>query len=100
MLVVGAGEAGARLTNELARSRQWRVVGLLDDDAGEARPAAAQRQRAGADRRACRCGRERYGVRKVIIALPSAKHGVRRRVAELCAAARRRGADRARRTRT
>ena len=32
VLVVGAGEAGARLTKELARSRQWRVVGLLDDD--------------------------------------------------------------------
>ena len=29
----------------------------------------------------------RYGVRKVIIALPSANHAVRRRVAELCAAA-------------
>ena len=37
----------------------------------------------------------RYGVRKVIIALPSANHGVRRRVAELCAARGRRGADRA-----
>ena len=32
VLVIGAGEAGARLTNEMARSRQWRVVGLLDDD--------------------------------------------------------------------
>ena len=30
--MVGAGEAGARLTLELARSRQWRVVGVLDDD--------------------------------------------------------------------
>ena len=30
---------------------------------------------------------ERYGVRKVIIALPAANHVVRRRVAELCAAA-------------
>src|SRR6478735_3686960 len=32
VLIVGAGEAGARLTNEMARSRQWRVVGLVDDD--------------------------------------------------------------------
>jgi len=32
VLITGAGEAGARLTEELARSRQWRVVGLLDDD--------------------------------------------------------------------
>ena len=26
MLIAGAGEAGARLTEDLARSRQWRVV--------------------------------------------------------------------------
>jgi hypothetical protein len=32
VLVIGAGEAGARLTREFARSRQWRVVGLIDDD--------------------------------------------------------------------
>ena len=32
VLIVGAGEAGARLSREFARSRQWRVVGLLDDD--------------------------------------------------------------------
>src|SRR5215471_16262023 len=32
VLVIGAGEAGARLTREFARSRQWRVVGLVDDD--------------------------------------------------------------------
>ena len=57
VLVIGAGEAGARLSKELARSRQWRVVGLLDDDPAQARPAAAQRRRAGPDRRACRSGR-------------------------------------------
>ena len=34
VLILGAGEAGARLTKELAHSRQWRVVGLLDDDPG------------------------------------------------------------------
>ena len=52
VLIVGAGEAGARLTEELARSRQWRVVGLLDDDPAKQGRAAAQRQRAGTDRRA------------------------------------------------
>ena len=35
VLILGAGEAGARLTNELAHSRQWRLVGLLDDDPGK-----------------------------------------------------------------
>ncbi len=84
VLVIGAGEAGARLTNEMARSRQWRVVGLLDDD-----PTKHGRQL----RNVSVLGpiadlplwTRRYGVRKVIIALPSANHAVRRRVAELCA---------------
>ena len=84
VLVVGAGEAGARLTYDLARSRQWRVVGLLDDDlAKQGRllrnvsvlgPIASLPMWA-----------NKFGVRKVIIALPSAAHGVRRRVAEICA---------------
>jgi FlaA1/EpsC-like NDP-sugar epimerase len=86
VLILGAGEAGARLTKELAHSRQWRVVGLLDDD-----PAKQGRLL----RNVSVLGPiaelpiwvRRYGVRTVIIALPSAAHGVRRRVAELCAAA-------------
>jgi FlaA1/EpsC-like NDP-sugar epimerase len=86
VLVVGAGEAGARLTNEMARSRQWRVVGLLDDD---------EQKHGRLMRNVSVLGpiseldtwERRYGVRKVIIALPSANHAVRRRVAELCAAA-------------
>ena len=32
VLILGAGEAGARLTKEFAHSREWRIVGLLDDD--------------------------------------------------------------------
>jgi FlaA1/EpsC-like NDP-sugar epimerase len=86
VLVVGAGEAGAQLTAELARSRKWRVVGLVDDDpAKQGRqlrnvtvlgPLASLPEKA-----------RKFGVRKVIIALPSAQHGVRRRVAEICAAA-------------
>ena len=32
VLVVGAGDAAARLAKDLSRSRQWRVVGFLDDD--------------------------------------------------------------------
>jgi FlaA1/EpsC-like NDP-sugar epimerase len=86
VLVVGAGEAGARLTNEMSRSRQWRVVGLLDDDVTKhgrlLRNVSVLGPIAELD-----LWVRRYGVRKVIIALPSANHGVRRRVAELCAAA-------------
>ena len=85
VLVVGAGDAGERLTMELARSRHWRVVGLLDDD-----PTKHGRLLYNVNV----CGpigslpewARKYGVRKVIIALPSAAHGVRRRIAEICAA--------------
>jgi FlaA1/EpsC-like NDP-sugar epimerase len=86
VLVVGAGEAGALLTKELARSRQWRVVGLVDDDpAKQGRrlrdvnvlgPVASLPHWA-----------KKYGVHKVIIAMPSTNHVARRRVAEVCAAA-------------
>lgn len=84
VLVIGAGEAGARLTNEMARSRQWRVVGLLDDDPQK---RGRQLRNVGVLGPIAELPRwtRRYGVRKVIIALPSANHAVRRRVAELCA---------------
>src|SRR5689334_7785081 len=86
VLVVGAGEAGARLTHEMARSRQWRVVGLLDDDVTKHGRLLRNISVLGP---IAELGlwTAKYGVRKVIIALPSANHAVRRRVAELCAAA-------------
>lgn len=86
VLIIGAGEAGARLAKDLARSRQWRVIGLLDDDPVKQgrllRNVSVLGPIAGLPKWC-----DRYGVRKVIIALPSANHVVRRRVAELCAAA-------------
>ncbi|MCC7039413.1 MAG: polysaccharide biosynthesis protein [Burkholderiales bacterium] len=86
VLVVGAGDAGARLAKELTRSRQWRVVGFLDDD--ETKQGRVLRKvRVLGPIDDLRRWRDRYDVRKVIIALPSANHVVRRRVAELCAAA-------------
>src|SRR5438477_1053250 len=86
VLILGAGEAGARLTKEFAHSREWRIVGLLDDD-----PAKQGRLL----RNISVLGpigelpmwTKRFGVHTVILALPSAAHAVRRRVAELCAAA-------------
>ena len=86
VIVVGAGEAGARLTNEMARSRQWRVVGLLDDDVTKHGRTMRNVTVLGPIAELPQWTR-RYGVRKVILALPSANHVVRRRVAELCAAA-------------
>ncbi|HVP87664.1 MAG TPA: nucleoside-diphosphate sugar epimerase/dehydratase [Casimicrobiaceae bacterium] len=86
VLIVGAGEAGALLTKELAQSRQWRVVGLLDDDPAK-RGRSIRNTRVLGPISDLPAQVERFGVRTVIIALPSAAHGVRRRVAELCAGA-------------
>jgi FlaA1/EpsC-like NDP-sugar epimerase len=86
VLILGAGEAGARLTNELAHSRQWRVVGLLDDDPGKQGRLLRNISVLGPIAE-LPLWVKRFGVRTVIIALPAAAHGVRRRVAELCAAA-------------
>jgi FlaA1/EpsC-like NDP-sugar epimerase len=86
VLIVGAGEAGARLTKELAHSRQWRVVGLLDDDPAKQGRLLRNIRVLGpiADLPAQVA---RFGVRTVIIALPAAAHSVRRRVADVCAKA-------------
>lgn len=83
VIILGAGRAGANLARELARSREWRLVGLLDD--------AAAKQ-----------GREIYGHKilgplselhrwalafnasHAIIAIPSASVEVQRRVTTLC----------------
>ncbi len=84
VLIIGAGEAGARLTAELARSRQWRVVGALDDDPAKQGRLLRNVSVLGPIAELPAWARK-YDVRKVIIALPSAAHGVRRRVAEICA---------------
>jgi FlaA1/EpsC-like NDP-sugar epimerase len=83
VLVLGAGGAGASLARELSRSGEWRLVGLLDDDAAKQ-------------------GREIYGhkvlgpiselarwtqalkAEHAIIAIPSAPLETQRRLATLC----------------
>lgn len=86
VLVLGAGDTAVTLLKELERSREWRVVGLLDDDPAkqgtsilgvkvlgrlEALPSLAPQ----------------LGAGHAIIAMPSASHTVRRRAADLCTAA-------------
>lgn len=86
VIVIGAGSAAAVLVRDLERSPDWRVVGLLDDDAGkwgrelgghrvigaiEALPEVAQDLKA----------------RHAILAIPSASVGLRRKVADTCARA-------------
>ena len=82
VIVLGAGEAAVALVKDLARSPQWQVVGLLDDDSSM-------------------LGREVFGVKvkgkindlaavskrlnvdHVIVAMPSAHHQKRRQAIEL-----------------
>jgi FlaA1/EpsC-like NDP-sugar epimerase len=71
------------LLKDLATSREWRVIGLFDDDATK-----IGRQIHGATV----LGRTnslpgvvaRYGVGHAIIAMPSASHQVRKQIVELC----------------
>jgi FlaA1/EpsC-like NDP-sugar epimerase len=87
VLVIGAGDTGATLVRELGRGKEWRVIGLLDDN-----PAKQRRQIHGVPV----LGRvedvqrvaQRFALRAAIIAMPSAPHAVRRRAALLCAQAR------------
>jgi FlaA1/EpsC-like NDP-sugar epimerase len=83
VLVLGAGAVGAGLARELSRSKEWRLVGLLDDDP-------------------LKQGRELYGYKvlgpisdlpryaaslraeNAIIAIPSASVDAQRRVTSLC----------------
>lgn len=83
VLVLGAGDAAVNLIHELGRSREWRVVGLLDDDPAKQKreihgvrvlgPFGALGQIAAG-----------IGAEHAIVALPSATHDVRRRAVEIC----------------
>lgn len=81
VVVLGATEAAANLIKELARSPQWRVVGIFDDDR-----ASHGRQIHGATVYGAIDDlpqlRAQLGVQRAIIAMPEANHSVRRRAVE------------------
>lgn len=82
-LVVGAGRAAADLTRELARSSEWRLVGLVDDD-----PAKRGRQLNGATILGAIADLPRLArtlkVKHVIVAIPSAPLDIQKGIFELC----------------
>jgi FlaA1/EpsC-like NDP-sugar epimerase len=86
VLVLGAGDAAMSLAKELTKSSDWRLVGFLDDDAGQ-----QGRMLNGI----MVLGKldslpewvERLGVSQVIIAMPSSSHQQRKRAIQLCNAA-------------
>src|SRR5690606_2317346 len=82
VVVVGAGTAGAMLLRELARSAEWSVVALIDDD----------RHKQGLEISGCRVEGtteeianvlQQYAAKHVILAMPSAPAEVLQRVTQL-----------------
>ncbi|MDH5350153.1 MAG: polysaccharide biosynthesis protein, partial [Betaproteobacteria bacterium] len=73
VLVLGAGDAAARLLRELAQSRQWRVVGILDDEAGRVGNAIQGVKILGGLEQLGAVARG-LGVQRAIIAMPDASH--------------------------
>ncbi|HSH07531.1 MAG TPA: nucleoside-diphosphate sugar epimerase/dehydratase [Burkholderiales bacterium] len=86
VLVLGAGSAASSLLRDLANSNQWRVVGLLDDDAAN-RGSAIQGVKILGALADIGAAAARFGVAQAIIAMPGATHTQRRRAVDLCSAA-------------
>jgi FlaA1/EpsC-like NDP-sugar epimerase len=82
VLVLGAGSAADALIREMNAKREWRVVGLLDDN-----PAKLGRQIHGVPVRGKLDDLARIAqdleVSQVVIAMPSESHAVRRRATHL-----------------
>jgi FlaA1/EpsC-like NDP-sugar epimerase len=86
VLVLGAGDAAVTLLKELARSPEWRVIGLLDDDPAK-QGSLLQGVRVLGRLEALPALAGELGAGHAIIAMPAASHTVRRRAADLCSAA-------------
>lgn len=87
VLVLGAGDAAVGLSKELARSRDWRLVGFLDDNADKHGRILNGIKVLGALDSLSQWA-ERMSVKQAIIAMPSAPHQVRKRAIEICNQAR------------
>jgi FlaA1/EpsC-like NDP-sugar epimerase len=82
VLVLGAGEAAVTLVKDLARSEDWRVVGILDDNkAMHGRQIHGIKVIAGIESLS-EVSRS-LSVANVIVAMPSAAHQARRNAVEI-----------------
>jgi FlaA1/EpsC-like NDP-sugar epimerase len=83
VVVFGAGDTAVSLLKSLAGSREWRVIGLLDDDQTKlGRLILGTPVLAPID--SLREVALRHGVEHAIIAMPSTSHRVRKRIVDLC----------------
>ena len=86
VLVIGTGDAAVMLVKELARSADWRVVALIDDNplmTGR----VVQEIRVVGGLTDLDAAARRYGAAHAIIARPEASPRERRRIVETCRAA-------------
>jgi FlaA1/EpsC-like NDP-sugar epimerase len=83
VLVLGAGDAAASLSKELAKSSDWRLVGFLDDNA-ENQGRTLNGIRVLGDLASLPKWVERLSIKQVIIAMPSSSHQQRRQAIQLC----------------
>lgn len=83
VLVLGASDAAVGLSKELARSRDWRLVGFLDDNIKNHGRTLNGIKVLGALDSLPRWV-ERMGVKQAIIAMPLASHQMRKRAIEIC----------------
>lgn len=86
ILVLGAGAAGARLAEALASGREWRIVGFLDDDPKKQKRRIYSASVLGTISELTLWAKKLH-VQKVVLALPSANHKLRRQISETCLAA-------------
>ena len=86
VVVLGATEAAANLIKDLARSPQWQVVGVFDDDRTHHRRQIHGAMVYGAISELPAL-QSRLNARHAIIAMPEANHSARRRAVELARAA-------------
>lgn len=82
VIILGAGEAAIALVKDLARSTQWRVVALLDDDKSMLGREVLGIKVLGSIQNLTNIY-QRYEVKHVIVAMPSAHHQKRRQAIEL-----------------
>jgi FlaA1/EpsC-like NDP-sugar epimerase len=82
VLILGGDEAGAHLVRELARSSEWRAVGILDDEIAKHGGQLHGVTVLGAFADLGRWS-GKLGVRDAILAMPEAPHHVRRRTIAL-----------------
>jgi FlaA1/EpsC-like NDP-sugar epimerase len=87
VLVLGAGDAAVGLLKELARSAEWRVMGLLDDDPKKRHRLLHGWRVLGSIDELPKVART-LKVKHAIIAMPSVSYAVRRRIIEVCNRAR------------